>query len=88
MGHAGARVLPPKSSSRCDDFDGEAFEVAGFGEGDEDWVIGALAVFADEAEGFFGVHGSLGEVFEEEFAAGVVGAAECREDAAFIEQFE
>ncbi len=71
-----------------DDLDGEAFEVSGFGEGDEDWVVGALAVFADEAEGFFCVHGGLGEVFEEEFAAGVMGAAEGGEDAAFIEQFE
>lgn len=71
-----------------DDFDGEAFEVSGFGDGDEDGVVGALAVFADEAEGFFGVDGGVGEVFEEEFAGGVVGAAEGGEESAFIEEFE
>ena len=31
--------------SRGDDFDGEAFEVTGLREGDEDRVIGALGVF-------------------------------------------
>ena len=32
-------------SAGGDDFDGEALEVAGFGNGDEHRVVGALAVF-------------------------------------------
>lgn len=51
-------------------------------------MVGALGVFADEAQGFFCVHGCIGKVVEEEFAGSMVGAAEGREDAAFFEEFE
>ncbi len=51
-----------------DDFDGEAFEVTGLGEGDEDWVIGALGVIADVAKGLFGIHGGGRDVFEKQLA--------------------
>ena len=39
-------------------------------------MVGALGVVHDEPGGFLGVHGGIHEVFHEELAGGVVGAAE------------
>ena len=49
---------------RGDHFDGEALEIAGFGNGDEDGVVCALVVFGDVAQGFLGIHGCGGDVFQ------------------------
>lgn len=51
-------------------------------------MVVALAVVLEEANVFFGIDGGIDDILREKFAAGVVGAAESREDAAFIEEFE
>ena len=51
-------------------------------------MVGALGVLGDEAEGLLGIHGGVGEVFEEKLAGSVVGAAEGGEQAALFEELE
>ena len=51
-------------------------------------MIGALAVFLDEAEGFFRVDRSVDKIFEKQLAGGVMGAAEGGKNAAIFEDFQ
>lgn len=66
------------------EFEGEAFEVFGFGEVSEDGVVGALGMGFDEAKGFFSVVGGGAHAFEKEFASGMVGATEGSEMTSFF----
>ena len=63
-------------SPRRDDLAGKSFQIGCFGKGDEDGMVGALGVLGDEAEGLLGIHGGVGEVFEEKLSGCVVGSAE------------
>jgi hypothetical protein len=74
--------------SAGDHLDGEALEVSGFRNGDEHRMIGALAMFREQAQRLLGVHRGVGEVFQEQLAGRVVRAAEGREDAALVQQLE
>ena len=67
-----------------DNFEGEAFEVFGFGEVEHDGVVEALGVSGDETQRLFRIVRGLGDVFEKHATCGVVGATIGREDAAFF----
>src|SRR5580693_9761062 len=54
------------------DADYEAFEVVGFGHGEEDGVVFGLGAAVDDGDGAFGIGGGFGQDLEEEGFADVV----------------
>ncbi len=67
-----------------DDFHGEALEVAGLRDGNEDGMVRPLGVVHDESGGFLRIYRGIHEVFHEQLAGGVVGAAEGGEQTTSI----
>ena len=51
-------------------------------------MVCALGVIHHEAGGLFGIDGGIDEVVHEQLAGGVIGAAEGREQAAFVQKLE
>lgn len=80
-------ALPWKPLLPCD-FEGEAFEVFGFGDRGEDGVVGGLGVGFDFAEDTVGVEGSFEDDLLERVCVDVMGAAERGEDAISLEKLE
>ena len=62
--------------TRRNNLDGEALEIAGFWDGNEDGVICALRVIHHKSRGFFRIHRGVHQVFHEQLTGRVVGAAE------------